>query len=83
MKQIIIFLQSLIAFLPEYLFGVRVEGEKLKEPTTRSTFPPELLSENEWYQTFNVSRLYTDRGSIMRAQNIMDQWDTNWNRLAK
>jgi hypothetical protein len=75
MKKIIIFLTSLIAFLPEYMFGVRVEGEKLVDPTTKSTLPPESLSENEWYQTFNVSREWRDREPIMRAQAIMSQWN--------
>jgi hypothetical protein len=83
MKQIIIFLQSLIAFLPEYLFGVRVEGERLMEPTTKATLPTESLSENDWYQTFNVSRACTDRGPILRAQSIMEQWKTDWSGLAK
>ncbi len=83
MKTIIAFLSSLIYFLPNWLFGVRVAGEKLSEPTFTTTLPSNPLSENDWYQALGVSKEWKDKEPILRARWLMSQWGENWKGVAK
>ena len=58
MEIIIMFLEKFIfTLLPEFIFGVRVQGEKLSDPTFKTTYPPNYPSEFDWYHEFKVSSL--------------------------
>jgi hypothetical protein len=83
MKSIIEFLSSLIAFLPNYLFGVRAAGEKIPEPTFRTVDEAEHLDFNEWCLLVGASKGWRDREPVLRAKGMMSQWGTNWNCVAE
>ena len=84
MKSITLFLSSLFCFLPNWLFGVRVAGEKLPDkPTYHTIFPPEPVSENDWYQALGVSKEWRDKEPVLRARWLMSQWGENWRGVAK
>lgn len=82
MKTIIAFLSSLIYFLPNWLFGVRVAGEKLPEPTFTTTEcdKPDF---SEWCLLVGASKEWKDKEPILRAKWMMSQWGTNWRGVAK
>jgi hypothetical protein len=50
MKYIIFVLQ----FITEFLFGVRVEGESVSEPSFKTSLPDQQLEEFEWINEFRV-----------------------------
>jgi hypothetical protein len=54
MKYIIFVLQ----FITEFLFGVRVEGEPVPEPSFKTLLPEQQLSEFEWINEFRVGIEY-------------------------
>lgn len=56
MKSIIVFLSSLLSFLPNWLFGVRVKGEKLKTPTFTTVLPDDKVDFNKWAQYVHNAR---------------------------
>ncbi len=47
-------LEQIINAVKEFFFGKPVQGERPKEPSFRSTYPEEQLSEFEWYEQMNV-----------------------------
>jgi hypothetical protein len=47
-------LEQIINTVKEFLFGKAVQGERPKEPSFRSTYPSEQISEFEWYKQMNV-----------------------------
>ena len=49
--------KTIFTLLPEFIFGVRVQGEKLPDPTFKTTYPPNYPSEFDWYKEFRVSSL--------------------------
>jgi len=51
-------MNQIILFLTTLLFGERAQGEVIPQPTFRSTYPEERLSENEWNRQFRVSSLH-------------------------
>jgi hypothetical protein len=58
MEKIIMFLEKFIfTLLPEFIFGVRVQGEKLPDPTFKTTEPTDRPSEFDWYHELRVSSL--------------------------
>jgi hypothetical protein len=54
MKYILFVLQ----FITEFLFGVRVEGEPVSEPSFKTLLPEQQLSEFEWINEFRVGIEY-------------------------
>jgi len=44
--------------IPTFVFGQRAQGEKLKEPSFRSSIPASRPTEFEWYKEFRVSSLH-------------------------
>lgn len=54
MKYILLVLQ----FITEFLFGVRVEGESVPEPSFKTLLPEHQLSEFEWINEFRVGIEY-------------------------
>jgi hypothetical protein len=58
MEKLIVFLENLIfAMIPELIFGVRAQGEKLSEPTFKTVYPDNQPKEFEWNAMFRVSSL--------------------------
>ncbi len=47
-------LEQIINTVKEFLFGKVAQGEQPKEPSFRSTYPIEPISEFEWYKQMNV-----------------------------
>jgi len=54
MKYILFILQ----FITEFLFGVRVEGEPVPEPSFKTLLPEQQLEEFEWINEFRVGIEY-------------------------
>ena len=54
MKYILFVLQ----FITEFLFGVRVEGESVPEPSFKTSLPDQQLEEFEWINEFRVGIEY-------------------------
>jgi hypothetical protein len=54
MKYLIFVLQ----FIVEFLFGVRVEGEPVPEPSFKTLLPEQQLEEFEWINEFRVGIEY-------------------------
>lgn len=54
-------LLSLITLLNYYLalffLGPAAQGEKLPNPTFKSTYPPKQISQEEWFNELNVGLL--------------------------
>lgn len=52
------FLEKLLfTSLPKFIFGVRVQGETLPEPTFKTIQPANRPSEFDWYKELRVSSL--------------------------
>ena len=73
MKSITRFLSSLFSFLPNWLFGIRVVGEKLPEPTFR-TIETDRPDFTEWCQFVGASKEWRDPEPLFRARWLMNQW---------
>jgi len=52
------YLLLVLQFITEFLFGVRVEGEPVPEPSFKTIFPEQPLEENEWINKFRVGIEY-------------------------
>ena len=52
------YLNIIISFLTQLLFGVRIEGEKISQPKFKTTLPPNQPSEFDWKWEFRVSSLH-------------------------
>ncbi len=48
------YLLFVLQFITEFLFGVRVEGEPVPEPTLKTLLPDQQLEEFEWINEFRV-----------------------------
>ena len=48
------YLLFVLQFITEFLFGVRVEGEPVPEPSFKTLLPEQQLSEFEWINEFRV-----------------------------
>ena len=52
------YLETILNFITHILFGKRIPGEPVKQPTLKTTLPIIQPSENEWMQMFRVSSLH-------------------------
>jgi hypothetical protein len=50
MKHLLFVLQ----FVIDFLFGVRIEGEPISEPSFKTSLPDQQLEEFEWINEFRV-----------------------------
>ena len=44
--------------IKKIIFGVRVQGESVKSPTFKSSYPENQPSQFDWFQQFRVSCLH-------------------------
>ncbi len=51
-------MNKLFTFIVEFLFGVRIEGEIINEPSFKTIFPEHHLDENEWINEYKVGIEY-------------------------
>jgi hypothetical protein len=52
------YLLFVLQFITEFLFGVRVEGEPVPEPSFKTLLPKQQLEEFEWINEFRVGIEY-------------------------
>ena len=52
------YINLLLQFIIDFLFGVRIEGEPVGEPTLKTIFPEQQLEEFEWINEFRVGIEY-------------------------
>ena len=48
------YINFLLQFVIDFLFGVRIEGEPVGEPTFKTVLPEQQLEEFEWINEFRV-----------------------------
>jgi hypothetical protein len=59
MEKLVNYLENLISNqIPDFIFGVRVQGESVKPPTFKSSYPENQPSQFDWFQQFRVSCLH-------------------------
>ena len=59
MEKLVNYLENLISNqIPDFIFGVRVQGEPVKSPTFKSSYPDNQPSQFDWFQQFRVSCLH-------------------------
>jgi hypothetical protein len=59
MEKLVNYLENLISNqIPDFIFGVRVQGEPVKSPTFKSSYPENQPSQFDWFQQFRVSCLH-------------------------
>jgi hypothetical protein len=59
MEKVVNYLENLISNqIPDFIFGVRVQGEPVKSPTFKSSYPENQPSQFDWFQQFRVSCLH-------------------------
>ena len=65
MEKVANYLENFIySQIPEFIFGVRVQGEPVKPPTFKSSYPENQPKEFDWYQEFRVSSLHRVQQAI-------------------
>ena len=47
-----------------FIFGKRAEGEQIQQPSFKSTYPADRLSESEWSKLVKFGSRYGHRGSF-------------------
>jgi hypothetical protein len=55
------YINFLLQFVIDFLFGVRIEGEPTSEPSFKTSFPDQQLEEFEWINEFRVGIEYDKR----------------------
>jgi hypothetical protein len=55
------YINFLLQFIINFLFGVRVEGEPISEPSFKTSLPDQQLEEFEWINEFRVGIEYDKR----------------------
>jgi hypothetical protein len=59
MEKLVNYLENLISNqIPDFIFGVRVQGEPVKSPTFKTSYPENQPSQFDWFQQFRVSSLH-------------------------
>jgi hypothetical protein len=59
MEKLVNYLENLISNqIPDFIFGVRVQGESVKSPTFKTSYPENQPSQFDWFQQFRVSSLH-------------------------
>jgi hypothetical protein len=51
-------MNNIIKFVVEFVFGVRIEGEKLDPPSFKTTVPKKQPNKFDWFAEFRVSSLH-------------------------
>ncbi len=65
MEKVANYLENFIySQIPKFIFGVRVQGEPVKPPTFKSSYPENQPKEFDWYQEFRVSSLHRVQQAI-------------------
>ena len=57
-------INKIIYFLTTLLFGERASGEKISQPTLRTTYPVDRPEENQWNQEVKFGSRYGHKGSF-------------------
>ena len=61
-------LNKIILFLTTFLFGERVQGEMIPQPTFRSSYPANRPDENQWAQEVKFGSRYGHRGTFYQSR---------------
>jgi hypothetical protein len=65
LEKIYSFVDSIFDFsIRDCIFGVRVQGEKVSQPTFRTLDLVDRMSQQEWVDEFRVGTYYGHRGSF-------------------
>jgi hypothetical protein len=60
MEKVANFLETFIfTTLPNFIFGVRNQGEKIQTPTFKSSYPENQPPQFDWFNEFRGSSLHT------------------------
>ena len=57
----------MLKLIRDFFFGQRAKGEPIQPPTLKTLYPPETLSENQWWSEMKFGSRYGTRGSFYQT----------------